>query len=106
MSIIHIEIKQAIVRRYADGHSFAAGDAFNLVGGLDFVGRGEVQLSADLALPSAPITRADLKELKRQLQQDYHVQRSYCWRLRGLKPPYAGRIIRENGPLVLWEMSF
>ncbi|MCK9606238.1 MAG: hypothetical protein M0R33_07270 [Methylomonas sp.] len=104
MSTVHIEIKQAVVRRYADGLSYDAGDPFNLVCTLDFIGRGEVQMGADLAVPGHPITRADLRELRRQLTTDFRAKRVYCWRLKGLSPPFRGRVIREEGPLAYWEM--
>ncbi|QSB03430.1 hypothetical protein ACH5Y9_05560 [Methylomonas sp. BW4-1] len=106
MSNVHIEIKQATVRRFEDGKSFENADPFNLITTLDFIGRGEVQMGGDLAFPEAPITRADLRELKRQLIGGYSVRRLYCWRAKGHKPPFPGRPIREDGNLVYWEMVF
>ncbi|MDT4329805.1 hypothetical protein RPD76_07775 [Methylomonas sp. MV1] len=104
MSTVHIEVKQATVRRFAEGLSYGNGDPFNLVCTLDFIGRGEVQMGADLAWPGHPITRADLRELRRQLVDDYRAKRLYCWRVKGAAPPFRGRIVREDGPLVYWEM--
>lgn len=101
---VNIEVKQAVIRRYAPGKAYAAGDPFNLVATLDFIGRGEVQIGADLALTEWPTTRADLRELRRQLVADFRVKRAYCWRLRGAKPPFRGRVIRSEGPLDYWEM--
>ncbi|WFP48526.1 hypothetical protein PL263_10415 [Methylomonas sp. EFPC3] len=104
MGEVHIEVKQAVVRRYADKLHYADADPFNLVCTLDFIGRSEAQISADLACPDNPITRADLRELRRQLVADYAVRRLYCWRIKDAAPPYPGRILREDGPLVYWEM--
>lgn len=102
MSTVHIEWTQGIARTFDDGFSFDNADEYVSVVKLDKIGPDTVLLSADLS--RRRLTRADIAELRLKLLAA-GFSLVHCWRKAGKKVPYQGRVIRNKGKLVLWEIE-